>query len=101
VGSRLDERVEEIKDIAVKNGYGDDYKLFIASRVANDGIRVKYKIMLVVKVDAVNGEFMFRDFLTIKMRTNSWIESIKSEIDLRGERFVEVFTIELEDKEYA
>jgi len=101
VGSRLNERIEEIKAIAVANGYGDDYKLFTASRVANDGIRVKYKIMLVVKVDTVSGELMFRDFLTIKMRTNSWVESVKSEIDLRGERFVEVFTIELEDKEYA
>ena len=84
-----------IEDI-VKTYHARDYKIFVAHRYATEGITYKVQVGVVVKPDVEKNTQMFEDFMKLHARSDACIKVLRSDINFRDERLVDLFILEIE-----
>ncbi len=86
-----------IEGICIKY-YPSDYKIFVASRQARQGIGYSVRLGVVVKPDVMKNTEMFEDFTKLHARSDVCIKVLSSDINFGEQNLVDIFVLEIESE---
>lgn len=76
----------------------NDYKIFVAHRVATEGLVYKVQVGVVVKPDVSVNTQMFEAFLKLHARSDVCIKVLQSDINFKETKLVDLFLLEIESE---
>ena len=75
-----------------------DYKIFVAHRVATEGLTYKVQVGVVVTPDVSKNTEMFEAFIKLHARSDVCIRVLQSDINFKDTKLVDLFLLEIESE---
>lgn len=86
-----------IAEIATRH-CGTDFKIFTISREAVTALEYKIRLGLVAQADTTRNTKLFEELLMLGSRSDACVKVIKSDINFKDSRLIDLFVLEIESE---